>query len=488
MKVLLITETCSEPGFADWEATLKREGVPYDCVITSPIPASDPPGCTSTLPSLSSTASDGTQVANYEGVVVADSGLDGLSTADWTTLQTFEHQISVRQITAYVYPSADYGLNAPTTSAGPPGSTPLSLTSDGSTVFPYLKGVALDSSVCKDLTSGATIPCQYGYEATPATGANVKTLVSGPNSSSLVGIYASSDGRETMYQTLDSNSLLLQSELLRHGELAWLARSTYFGDQRNYLETHIDDNFLPDDSYTPGSPAGTVGGGATDYNPADALREQPNDVTAAAAWSKANNFRIDMLYNGGGSTGNPTTDPLLAAFQANKNAFNGDGDSDATDRDEQCGHCVCGQRIGVDECALRHEHPHGARSLAGPAHDSRGSDRAQWPGTRYERCREAQGKITVSLACKATKGKTAKNKLCAGSFTLKIAGHKLGHRFRFRSPKTNRFTVTLSTKMMAAVTGARRHHQRRMVGSLLISTTQTHAKARVTRGALTIRV
>ena len=71
MKVLLVTDTSSEPGFADWEATLKQEGVPYDCVITSPVPASDPPGCTSTLPSLSST---GTQVANYEGVVVADSG------------------------------------------------------------------------------------------------------------------------------------------------------------------------------------------------------------------------------------------------------------------------------------------------------------------------------------------------------------------------------------------------------------------------------
>jgi hypothetical protein len=74
MKLLLITDTSSEPGFADWEATLSREGVPYDCVITSSVPASDPPGCTSTLPSLSSTALDGTQVANYEGVVVADSG------------------------------------------------------------------------------------------------------------------------------------------------------------------------------------------------------------------------------------------------------------------------------------------------------------------------------------------------------------------------------------------------------------------------------
>ena len=102
-----------------------------------------------------------------------------------------------------------------------------------------------------------------------------------------------------MYQTFNENQYMLQSQLLRHGELNWLARDTYFGDQRNYLETHIDDNFLPDDSYTPGA---GVGGGATDYNAADALREQPADVTKAADWSKANNFRIDMLYNGGGST------------------------------------------------------------------------------------------------------------------------------------------------------------------------------------------
>ena len=61
---------------------------------------------------------------------------------------------------------------------------------------------------------------------------------------------------QTMYQTFNENSSYLQSELLRHGELDWLARDTYFGDQRNYLETHIDDNFLSDDSYTPGTGVG----------------------------------------------------------------------------------------------------------------------------------------------------------------------------------------------------------------------------------------
>src|SRR6185295_20275557 len=133
-----------------------------------------------------------------------------------------------------------------------------------------------------------------------------------PNGSTVVGVYTSADGRETMFQTFNQNQFLLQSGLLRHGELAWLARSTYFGDQRNYLETHIDDNFLADDSWNTTTHS-------TDYDPADALRETPADVNFAASWSAQNNFRIDMLYNGGGSTG--STDPLLTAFRATKNSF-----------------------------------------------------------------------------------------------------------------------------------------------------------------------
>ena len=50
-------------AYGDWVNTLKREGVPYDTWVSSVA-----------MPTLSSTASDGTEVANYEGVVVATSG------------------------------------------------------------------------------------------------------------------------------------------------------------------------------------------------------------------------------------------------------------------------------------------------------------------------------------------------------------------------------------------------------------------------------
>jgi hypothetical protein len=296
--------------------------VPYDTVITNPT-GSTAAG-TVALPTLSSTAGDGTQVANYEGVIVATSGAENMSDAQWSTLQTFEHQFSVRQISAYVYPSSDYGLNTPTFSGNlSPSNAPLTLTADGGTVFPYLKSAALDPSTC-----GST-SCQYGYEATVASGANVDTLVSGPGSSSMVGIYTSSDDRQTMFQTFDQNQYELQSQLLRHGELAWLTRQTYFGFQRNYLETDVDDNFLSDDSWSIAGNA-TTAPHTTDYDPADALREVPADVTQAASWSRSNNFRIDMLFNGGGSVAVADGDSLVGAGDGGSGGTGSTGTSGGT--------------------------------------------------------------------------------------------------------------------------------------------------------------
>ena len=299
MRVLMITtstdaSTGDGAAYADWSNTLNREGVPFDTVVTS----------SQGLPALSSTASDGTQIANYEGVIVAGSSLEGMSPAEWATLQTFEQQFSVRQLTANAVPGPDYGLNTPANGGDSllPSSTLLSLTTDGQAAFPYLNSIALDPSYPT-----------FGAETTVASnpGGTVDTLVSGPGNTTMVGIYTTPDGRQTMFQTFNMGPGYLQSELLRHGELAWLGRNTYFGDQRNYLETNIDDNFLSDDAWSTTTHS-------TDYNPADALREVPADVTAADTWSKSKGFRIDMLFNGGGSTAG---DPLVPAFKADKGDF-----------------------------------------------------------------------------------------------------------------------------------------------------------------------
>jgi hypothetical protein len=308
MRILLITDgtdctdanaTPSGIAYCDWVNTLAREGVPYQTVATNDASPGSVP-----LPALSSTLPDGTQVANYEGVVVAVSGTVGLSDAQWDRLQTFEHQFSIRQVTAYAVPSPDYGLGSANPAGGAqlPLSTPLTLTASAARVFPYLNRVVVDPT-----------QSTWAYEATPLPGASVDTLISGPNGSTLMGIYTAPDGRETMFQTFNESQYYLQSELLRHGELDWLARNTYFGDQRNYLEMDIDDTFTPDDVWDTATHS-------IDYSDADAMRMNPSDVATAATWEATHNFRLDQLFNMGGSAAyqadNGGTDPLLAAFQA----------------------------------------------------------------------------------------------------------------------------------------------------------------------------
>ena len=311
MKVLVLGTSTTEPDLVSWQAALQREGVPFETIITS---AGHAP---ITAATLSSTMSNGTQEARYQAVIVSVASLpvcgetctSTLSQTEWTALEEYEQTFNVRQITGDTFPSATYGLN-PYTVAGALDGVQGTLTTEGNTIFPYLKGpVKMDTGT-------------FGYEATPLAtqvpGASFSTLLAGPGGSALVGVYTHPNGVQEMVETFNQNANQLQAELLRHGALNWVTRGVYFGDQRNYYEAHIDDNFLADDSWNTTTHA-------TDFTPANAIREVPTDVTFAANWAKEHNFRIDMLFNGGGSVqyaeGHSGSDPLLTAFQANKNSF-----------------------------------------------------------------------------------------------------------------------------------------------------------------------
>jgi len=311
MKVLLLGTSATEPDFVSWQDALQREGVPFEAIITS---AGHTP---ITAATLSDTLANGTPEAKYQGIIVSVGNLpectkgatetcaSTLTATEWATIEEYEQTFNVRQLTGDVFPSATYGLNAATTTGALEGELGT-VTTEGKTVFPYLKEhVGVEAGT-------------YGYEATPlttqATGASFHTLVSGPASSALVGVYTHANGIQEMVETFDQNEAQMQAELLRHGALNWLTRGVYFGDQRNYAEMDIDDTFTPDDSWDSATHE-------IDYNEADALRMQPADVDYAAKWEKEHGgFRLEQLFNGGGSVAeanalSTATDPLLAEFQ-----------------------------------------------------------------------------------------------------------------------------------------------------------------------------
>jgi len=207
--VLLLSADGQEPAFRAWEAALDREGVPYQAIVAR---RGHPPIDARTL-------TVDAMRARYQAVIVAAGGLpafDGaryvsaLTADEWAALADFERDFGIRRITGFAYPSALYGLSAPT-SAGATDELAGRLTAAGRAVFGELRGdVPVD-------------PNAYGYLAKPAD-PDFTTLVAGPQNSALVGIYTHPDGRQEMVCTVDGNPAMIHVQLLRHGMLRWVTR------------------------------------------------------------------------------------------------------------------------------------------------------------------------------------------------------------------------------------------------------------------------
>ena len=307
MRVLLLGASGTEPTFQAWEAQLRREGVPYDEIVARR-------GHTPIRAETLSRTEGGIEEARYQAIVVAVGNLpvceetcvSALSSEEWAAIAEYERTFHVRQISQYVYPAPEFGLNWPS-SGGPFEGVSARLTAAGESVFPYLRGPV-------SIGSGT-----WGYLSTPLEAGNFTTLVTdGGGSDALLGVYRHAEGREEMVGTFDENPNQVQSQLLRHGELAWVTRGTYLGSQRTYLEMQVDDVFLPDDIWNTTTHT-------TDYNPEDAVRMTSEDVTEAVEWSRARGLRLDMVFNGGGSVEyreeHSGSDPLLTAFRERASTF-----------------------------------------------------------------------------------------------------------------------------------------------------------------------
>ena len=307
MRVLLLGVSGFEPSFQAWRAQLRREGVPFDEFLATPrhTPLR--------AEALSQRLEGGVEEARYQAVIVAVGNLpyceergcfSALAAEEWTALAEFERTFKVRQLSAYIYPAPEFGMNWPS-GAGAMEGVSASLTTAGRSAFPYLNSA---------IAIGAGT---YGYLSTGLE-ASFTPLVNDGSANALVGVYRHAEGREEMVQTFDGNQYQTHTQLLRHGQLAWVTRGTYLGDQRTYLELQVDDVFLPDDIWDPVTHR-------TDYSPEAAVRMNAEDVTEALEWSSATGLRLDMVYNGGGSVEyaaeHERSDPLLTAFRERAATF-----------------------------------------------------------------------------------------------------------------------------------------------------------------------
>lgn len=275
MKVLLLAATGDEPSFRAWQFALAREGAPFEAVVLG--------RARRCAPWFHRLLTDGAGRSRFQALILATGDVVdvALSVSEREALEELERDFGLRRLSAYVYPSAKHGLRKPAW-AGPLQGVSACLSPGGRRVFPYLNG---------------TVPIEagsWGYLAWPLSVESFETLLVGPDGSALLGIHRHEDGREEMVQAFDANPDQLHTQLLRHGQLAWVTRGRYLGYERHYLPLQIDDVLV-------GNHAWNVATHRSDTDPARLIRMTAADAAYAARWSRARGLRLDLVCNGGGS-------------------------------------------------------------------------------------------------------------------------------------------------------------------------------------------
>jgi hypothetical protein len=318
LTVLVVTD--GTPWVQAIREQLSSEGVPTTVVDLS---STSRPVITGAF--LSDQLADGTPHAKFQSVVVPSDAPAGLSTAEQSALAAFEQSFNVRQVDAYVYPSANVGLNPPVYSGSLDGTTATATASARLDAFRYLSGpVPFEGSPGGNGS--------YGYLATPlpddpASGAHFEPLLTesvpgGLTTGTLGGVFTKS-GRQQLVLSFAYNYYQQQYRFLAHGIVDWMTKGVHLGYWRNFFSTHIDDLFSSDSRWsdtgkcTPGE-----GGCAAGVPATTPIRMVPADVTNAVIWQRQNNYTLDFLYNGGSSVeAGGSADPLTVSLLSNKGAF-----------------------------------------------------------------------------------------------------------------------------------------------------------------------
>jgi hypothetical protein len=281
MTVLVLSADGTETVLPAIQQALDYHSVPYDTWIASQRPGQ-----------LVPTALASGCAGRYQGVILTtgalsytpDNGqtfLSALTTPEWVALRTYEAQFGVREISWYVFPGADSGLN--TTSVGQDtGASPINatLTSAGQAMFPYI-----------NTANPIPITLAWTYLTTPADPGVTPLLVDGAGHT-LMSSRVGPDGRETLAMTFDSNPFLLHHAILAHGLVEWVTKGIYLGEYRVYLTPQADDLYNDDDLF---------GGGS--------YRMKATDVTTLQTWQLGiqaiggnGGFRVAFPFNASFST------------------------------------------------------------------------------------------------------------------------------------------------------------------------------------------
>jgi len=312
LKVLVIAADGNEADMPAIEQTLNYLGIPYTVYEAVKTPGGLTPG-------LLATGCHG----YYQGIMLTDgllsyftgsSYVSALSQQEWTTLWAYQAMMGVRLLSWYTYPTADYGYQ-PVSGVLDTSTAPLNitLTSAGRTAFSYM-------------TAGATLSVQdaYTYLADALSDGSSTPFLVDAAGHALGLVHRTSDGRESLSLTFDSNPNLIHSIVLSYGLVNWLTRGLFLGERHISLSPQVDDVLIDDSEWVPTTPCGTnVDATGVTY------RITGSDLQSVQTWQSSTrarpglqNVTLTQAFNGyGATTGAYQPDTLTPVVRSNQGQF-----------------------------------------------------------------------------------------------------------------------------------------------------------------------
>src|ERR1700688_900774 len=171
MKILVLGDDSSDGSYQSITTYLSQIGVPYLGIAVDTL---TPDSNGNRLSSLLFT-DPATGEGLYQGLIYTDSTfcvcnptcVSLLSTADWTTLDSYASQFNVRTVSYYTWPEARWGLSLVDNGAAYTAGSPLSvsLTAAGAAIFSYM------NSTNSVPVSGTGADGIWAYKASPIAAA-----------------------------------------------------------------------------------------------------------------------------------------------------------------------------------------------------------------------------------------------------------------------------------------------------------------------------
>jgi len=299
MKALVVTNGRTEADFPAITQALEYLGTPYDVFDFSL------PGAEITPEQLSNGCH-----GNYQGVFFTIAGWRYLINGVWN-LDAYEHDFQVRHVNWFSFPDPNFGLNYLSGLGFSPTPYLAHYTPDAATIFPYANTANPIGITFAQIYLASAVP-----GATP--------LLTDDGGNVLAALYSPPWGSyQHLTLTFDSNQYLPHNLVLAYGLVNWAMDGVYLGERHVYLTPQIDDVFIEDEEWVPGTPCGTNVDATGQTFRIDAADWQ-NVIdwqTARQAEPTTADFVLHMAFNGEGTTGIYDPDDLTPYVQTHQAMF-----------------------------------------------------------------------------------------------------------------------------------------------------------------------